>query len=142
MAGVLADRELIAGASVTTEFALATPADEADLRALLRRSAMPGAVRVAFTREPDYAAGQGLAGADDRTVIARCGGRLAGVGRCSLHTLHRNGAAQRIGYLGELRVAPETPRAAHVIRDGYDFMRATLTANGADGLVLGRASHE
>ena len=37
------------------------PEDDAALRALLRASVVPGAVRVAFTREPRYAAGEGLA---------------------------------------------------------------------------------
>src|SRR5690606_34399488 len=55
MAGALAPGELIAArASARDGFALATHEDDADLRALLRRSAMPGAIRVAFTREPSY----------------------------------------------------------------------------------------
>lgn len=133
MAGTTADRELIAASPAVAEFALATPADEAAVRALLRRSVMPGAVRVAFTREPDYGAGEGLAGAEDRTVICRHSGRLVGVGRCSTHTLHRNGAACRIAYLGELRLSQDAPHAAKILRDGYAFLRATLASHDADG---------
>ena len=71
MARPLADGELTAVAPAThaTGVALATPADEADVRALLRNTVMPGAVRVAFTREPDYFAGEGLAGAVDRKSV-------------------------------------------------------------------------
>lgn len=95
------------------------PEDDAALRALLRASVVPGAVRVAFTREPRYAAGEGLAGGHDHTVVARRDGALVGVGRCSILPLHRNGQVQRIGYLGELRVVPGTSRAVRLLRAGY-----------------------
>jgi len=113
--------------------ALATPADDAEMRALLRRSEMRAVVRVAFTREPDYFAGAGLAGAVDHTVVHRSEGRLDGIARLSLHILHRNGVPRRIGYLGELRLAPETPRSTRVLRDGYDFIRTLLGAGGVSG---------
>jgi len=135
MARPLADGELTAVAPAThaTGVALATPADEADVRALLRNTVMPGAVRVAFTREPDYFAGEGLAGAVDRTTIIRAAGRADAMGRLSLHTLHRNGAVRRIGYLGELRLAPDVPNAVRRLRDGYAFLRDHFIADGADG---------
>jgi hypothetical protein len=41
-----------------SSFALATPADDVELRALMQRTPMDGAIRVAFTREPDYFAGR------------------------------------------------------------------------------------
>ncbi|HSP99149.1 MAG TPA: hypothetical protein VL049_18155, partial [Candidatus Dormibacteraeota bacterium] len=85
---------------------LAGTEDDEELRALLRRSPTPGAVRVAFTREPRYSAAEGLAGATDYTVVHRDRGRLDAIGRLSAHRLHRNAAPIRIGYLGELRVAP------------------------------------
>jgi hypothetical protein len=88
----------------------------------MRRSVMPGAVRIAFTREPDYFASDGLAGADDVTVVARRGEAVVGSGRCSIYPLARNGMPARIGYLGLLRVTDSTREAARLIREGYELL--------------------
>jgi hypothetical protein len=113
-----------------TEFALAQPDDDAELRALLRRSVIPGAVRIAFTREPNYFGDAGLAGRDDVTLTARRAGQLVGMGRCSVHTLFRNGRPRRIGYLGELRVDPRLPATPRMLRDGYQFLSRHVSADG------------
>lgn len=129
MAGSVAARELNA-ASVgrgvadraggrATEVSLATPDDDAGLRALLRRVVMPGPIRVAFTREPAYAAGEGVAGAEDFTVVARTAGQVVGLGRLGVRAHCRNGEVQRVGYLGELRVAPGTAETPRLLRDGF-----------------------
>lgn len=128
MAGRAAFSELTAAPA--TEFSLAGHDDDAELRALLRRSVIPGAVRVAFTREPDYFAGEGLAGNEDNTLLARRDGQLVGMGRCSVNTLHRNGTPRRIGYLGELRVDPGTPATPRMLRSGYEFLARHVTADG------------
>jgi hypothetical protein len=83
---------------------------------------MPGSVRIAFTREPDYFAGDGLAGADDVTIVARRNGAVVGSGRCSIYPLARNGESCRIGYLGLLRVADATRQAATLLREGYELL--------------------
>lgn len=114
-------------------FALAGARDDAEMRALLRRSVMPGAVHVAFTREPDYFAGVGLAGAVDRTLVHRRDAQLDGVARLSTHTLHRNGFARRIGYFGELRLAPDAAHSARILRDGYSRLREFVQADALDG---------
>lgn len=127
MAGIAAASELTAAAA--PEVALASPADDAALRALLRRVVMPGAVRVAFTREPAFAAGDGVAGADDFTVVARHNECVLGLGRLAIRALHRNGEVQRVGYLAELRTAPGTPETPRLIRNG--FARLADVAAGA-----------
>lgn len=131
MAGSLALRELSDAA--TTTIALARESDEADIRALLRQSVVPGAVRVAFTREPDYRAGAGLAGAEDHTVVSRRDGALVGLGRASVRTLHRNGQLQRIGYLSELRITAGTTASARMLRDGYALLSEELDRARVDG---------
>jgi hypothetical protein len=88
----------------------------------MRESVIPGAVRVAFTREPDYFAADGLAGAEDVTVVARREGRVVGTGRCSIYRLMRNGVQRRIGYLGLLRVAEGTRESARLLREGYELL--------------------
>jgi hypothetical protein len=122
------------GATVPTDgVRLATPADDAALRALLRRAVMPGAVQVAFTREPSYAAGQGVAGATDATVVWQRDGALTAMGRCSVRTLHRNGTPTRVAYLGELRFDPTRPTSARGMRDGYAALAEFAAAAGAEG---------
>lgn len=113
-------------------FALASTDDDADVRALLRRMVMPGAVSVAFTREPDYFAGEGLAGAHDRTLVHRHDGRLEGVARLSTNTLHRSGHAARLGYLGELRMAPDASHRAQILRDGYACLHEYVQEEALD----------
>ena len=78
-----------ADVTILDGFALAETRDDAEVRALLRRSVMPGAVHVAFTREPDYFAGEGLAGAVDRTLVHRRDARLDGVARLRQRRRHR-----------------------------------------------------
>lgn len=112
---------------------LATSADDAALRQLLRRSVIPGAVRVAFTREPAYAAGSGIAGAADATVIAERDGQLTAMGRCSVHTLHRNGLPRRVAYLGELRFDPAAPTSVRGMREGYAVLAEAAARAGAEG---------
>jgi radical SAM superfamily enzyme YgiQ (UPF0313 family) len=118
--GTAVVRELNRGAAArVTCVSHLQPHEEGELRQLLRRAVLPGHVRVAFTREPNYFAGEQLAGASDHTVVARVNGAMVGVGRCSVHTLYRNGAPQRIGYLGELRVTEGTPGSVRILRDGF-----------------------
>lgn len=120
MAGTAALGEL--SEAPPTGLSLAQPADDAPLRALLRRSVLPGPVRVALTREPCYAAGEGLAGAEDTTLVSRRDGRIAGIGRCSVNTLMLDGRASRVGYLAELRVVPGSPGAPRMLREGYEYL--------------------
>jgi hypothetical protein len=127
VARTAADGEL----TVTSDLALARGVDDEELRALLRKAVLPGAVRVAFTREPDYFAGEGLAGSADITLVARQDDRLVGMGRCSVNTLYRNGTPHRVAYLGELRVDPGATKSAALLRDGYAFL--VRHAGEADG---------
>ncbi len=119
-------------AAVSPGFALATANDDAEVRALLRRSVLPGAVNVAFTREPNYFAGEGLAGARDHTVVHRREGVLDGVARLSIHTLQRNQHPATIGYLGELRIAPNAAHSAQMLRDGYTCLHELVQTNHVD----------
>ena len=98
--------------------AMADRGDDENLRRLLRTSVTPGSVRLAFTREPDFFATDGLAGADV-TVVARRDGRVVGSGRCSVYQLTRNAIPRRIGYLSALRVLDQTPESARLLREGF-----------------------
>lgn len=109
-------------------FARATAVDEADLRGLLRATPTAGALRLGFVREPDYFAGEGLAGGDDHTIIARRDGRLVCMGRCSTRTVYLNGEPRRAGYLGELRMAAGEGRSLEILRAGYRFFHDVASA--------------
>ena len=50
---------------------LATPADEVDLRRLLRENPMPGTISVTFEREPDYFIGAWVEGPFQQTILGR-----------------------------------------------------------------------
>lgn len=115
------------------EFAVAKLADEAELRALLRATpTRGGAVSLGFEREPDYLKGEGVAGANDTTIVARRGGRVVCMGRCSRRTMYVGGERRVAGYLGELRLAPDTRGGLAVLCAGYGFF-ARHEATRAEG---------
>lgn len=135
MAGTPVAGDVSATARVgrTGGYALAGAADEAELRALLRCAPMAGAVRLAFTREPDYFAADGLAGACDRTLIHRDEAGISGVARLSAQRLHAGGKLRRIGYLSELRLAPEARARTRLLRGGYAELQRHARALALEG---------
>jgi hypothetical protein len=107
------------------EVRLATAADEPDLRALVGAVAMPGAVAVRFAREPDYFLGTTVMGEPCDVVVARdrATGVLAGCACRAERLAFVNGAPERLGYLGQVRVA-EGYRGAGLLALGARLMRA------------------
>jgi hypothetical protein len=105
------------------DYRLATPADDADLRRLLREQAMPGWVSLTMTREPDYFAAAARPPGQEWSVIARddatAGHTAVGMYHCRAHAVHWNGAPRTLGYLGGLRVTPAYRHRLRVLRDGY-----------------------
>ncbi len=85
---------------------LASAADDAGVRRLVRSQAMPGRVRLSFCREPDFSLGCAVTGDDYRVLVARSvpGNDVVGVACRSTRRVFVNGREQRIGYLGQLRV--------------------------------------
>ncbi|MFN2323572.1 MAG: hypothetical protein ABR510_11515, partial [Trueperaceae bacterium] len=85
----------------------ATAADESDLRALVGSVAMPGAVAVRFAREPDYFLGTTIMGDPCDVVVARdrSSGALAGFACRAERSAFANGVEERLGYVGQIRVA-------------------------------------
>jgi hypothetical protein len=132
MAGAVAAGAVTAQAGTVR---LATAADDAGLRALLRRSVVPGAVRVAFTREPSYEAGAGVADADDATVLFERDGGVVAMGRCSTRAVYRNGVVRRIGYLAELRADPAARVSGRALREGFGRLAERAAQAGAEGFV-------
>jgi hypothetical protein len=84
---------------------LAAKEDDRGIRDLLARESLPGRIRVAFTREPDFVSGCAVTGDDCRVLVARTAdGHVVGVACRSTRPVFLNGREQRIGYLGQLRI--------------------------------------
>lgn len=105
------------------EYRPATPADDADLRRLLRANAMPSWVTMSLEREPSFFAGANRFGID-HAFIARRNGEAAGMYVGSEHEVHVNGLPARIGYLGGLRIDPAFRHSLRNLRDGFASIRA------------------
>jgi len=102
-------------------FALASRADDAEIRRLLRETPMPGRITLSFEREPDYFRETDLPGVEQRTIIAREGGRVVCAGSCAIRSRFLNGQTRRVGYLGGLRLAASHAGRFDLLRRGYRF---------------------
>lgn len=105
-------------------YRLATPTDDADLRALLRENAMPGWIHMALTREPDFFAGSQLFGTE-QAIIAREQTAHQAVGMCTYarQPVHCNGQSAELGYLGGLRIAHAWRQRLRIVRQGFEAVR-------------------
>jgi hypothetical protein len=105
--------------------ALASAADDAGVRRLVRDQTMPGRVRLAFCREPDFSIGCAVTGDDSRILVARSvpDGDVVGVACRSIRRVFLNGRARRIGYLGQLRV-DQRYRGRWLVSRGFAMLEA------------------
>jgi len=111
--------------SAEFELRLADRADESDIRALVGSVAMPGDVAVRFAREPDYFLGTTIMGEPCDVVVARrsADGALAGVACRGEQAAYLGGEPTRVGYVGQIRIAPWArgrglvTRGARLLRD-------------------------
>lgn len=110
-------------ACLPVRFAVATRADDAAIRRLLRENPMRGAVSVGFEREPGYFRGADLAGGVDQTIVAHDGARLVCMGRCTDRECWVDGRETRVGYLAELRLDAAARGRFGILRWGYEFFR-------------------
>ena len=84
---------------------IATPADDASIRALLRRHAIPGRITISYERDPDFSIGCRATGDEVVVLVARDETRnIVAVACKSEREVFVNGSAMRLGYLGQLRI--------------------------------------
>jgi hypothetical protein len=104
---------------------LASAADDEGVRRLLRTQAMPGRVRLAFCREPDFSIGCAVTGEDHQILVARSGDtdEVVGVACRSVRRVFMNGRQQRIGYLGQLRI-DDRYRGRWLVSRGFAMLAA------------------
>jgi hypothetical protein len=105
--------------------ALASAADDAGVRQLVRSQAMPGRVRISFCREPDFSTGCAVTGDEYQILVARSvpDGEVVGVACRSVRRVFLNGRERRIGYLGQLRV-DERYRGRWLVSRGFAMLEA------------------
>jgi len=119
---------------VSVAFSVATPGDDAALRALLANSAMPGRIRIRLEREPDYFAGCAAMGPFTQVLVARDSGRVVGLACRAVRPMYINGIREDVGYLGQLRVDPSYQGRSLVAR-GFAMLRELHADGRARGYV-------
>jgi hypothetical protein len=121
-----------AGARADVRFELATRADDAEIRRLLRENSMPGRIAISLEREPDASIGAAIEGDVHHTIVARdrSTGRLIAMGSVSVRERFVNGQPTRVGYLGQLRLDHRCRGRTSVIRRGYQFFHELHSSLG------------
>jgi hypothetical protein len=117
-------------------FELASEADDPELRSILAQTPMPGAISVAFGREPSYFQAAVVEGRFRQVMVVRdeTSGQLVGVGSRSVSVRYVNGRPTPIGYLSNLRLLEEH-RGQRLLARGYEFLR-DLHQDGRTPLYL------
>ena len=117
-------------------FELAGEADDRQLRSILAQTPMPGAVSVAFGREPSYFHAAVVEGRFRQVVVVRdeTSRQVAGVGSRSVSMRYVNGQPTPVGYLSNLRLLSEHRGQGLLVR-GYKFLHR-LHQDGRTPLYL------
>jgi len=106
------------------QFSLASSSDDAQLRARMRLDRMEGDIAISFRREPSYFAAAKLHG--DSVEVIKCvdtaSDEIIGLGNRSTLDAFVDGKKQRIGYLSDLRGAPQY-RKGMLLARGYQYLR-------------------
>jgi len=101
---------------------VASPEHDAVLRQLAASTSMPGWIRLAYAREPDFFHAVGVQGSFNQVILAMENDAAMGMGCRSIRPLYVNGRATAFGYLHGLRALPEARRVGGLAR-GYHFLR-------------------
>jgi hypothetical protein len=101
---------------------VATAADDAGLRDLVRREPVAGRITIAYEREPDFFLGCRVLDDAPAVLVARADdGGVVGVACRSTREVHVNGTPTRLGYIGQLRVDRDY-RGRWLLGRGYDLL--------------------
>ncbi len=99
----------------------ARPEDDPGLRQLLSRRAMGGLIRLTLEREPSIWHAAAVEGERHHTVVARerATGKILGMGSRVVRSVWLDGERVNMGYLAQLRLAPELRAGRHLLAAGY-----------------------
>lgn len=107
---------------MSTRIELATHEDEAELRKLLVKTAMPGVIRLSYGREPHFFNSLDVLGKYNQITVARnVTGNIVGFGIRSLKSMYINGGIQQIGYLSNLRIEKKY-RGKLLLAKGFKYL--------------------
>jgi hypothetical protein len=132
MAGTLLERELTAPQTDRLSFSIATEADDAEIRRLLRETPMRSRISLSFEREPSFFADPNFPSETRQTIVARNCGRLVCVGSCAIRPRFVNGKPRMVGYLGGLRLDAGSAGRFGILRRGYNLFRQLQQEAPAD----------
>jgi hypothetical protein len=106
-------------------FAPALPADEAEIRRLLRENPIGGAYPISLEREPHGFGGPDLAGESTCFILARetAEGRAIGLCERVVRRAYVDGEERLLPYLGALRIATSHRRRIAILKGGFAALR-------------------
>lgn len=115
--------------SAAVTFERAGPAQEHEVRAILREVPLGGAWSIALAREPDGLGGPHLPGERQDIIIARDSASGAPVGLCErvVRPAWVGGKVVDLPYLGALRIVPSHRHRISVLRGGFVTLRDQCT---------------
>lgn len=114
---------------------LAQPRHEPALRAIIAGQEMPGWIRMAYGREPDFFHGLGVEGPFQQAMVyTDRDGAVQGMATRAVKPAWIDGEPAPLGYLGGLRIRPAVRRGMGLVR-GFRLLRE-LHGDGRCGFYL------
>jgi len=115
-----------AASTTGVRFEEATPADDAAIRRLLRRTPMPGDVTIGYEREPSFVRSLKPMGTETQVTVGRPTDdpeRVVALGCRTLREAFVDGEPRCVEYLSQMRVDPEY-RGQDLVEQGFRQIRA------------------
>jgi hypothetical protein len=121
---------------MSSNYELAQPSDDTDLRAILRASPFAGSISLSLEREPSYFLAASIEGAFHQTLALRDShtNEIIGMGDRSIRSRWLNGRVQEVGYFSGLRGREKYRQglaAARFLGKGFEGMHALHLDNCA-----------
>jgi hypothetical protein len=107
---------------------VATQSDSAELCRLIRQVPLPGALSLAYGRDPDYFAGLDVEGRVNQVAIVRSSGVITTAAIRSIRRVYVDGHTMNLGYLHALRTLDAYRKRGHFAR-GFLFVRSLHDAD-------------
>lgn len=120
-------------------FRLANQSDDPQLRKLMRETIVPGHIRIAYSREPDFF--EAYRDIDDsiQVIVAEDNDQISGVACRSVRNLLVDGKPSSVGYLSGLRLKPSVQNST-TLAHGYAYLK-TLHADKRTPVYLTTIIH-
>jgi len=119
-------------------FTIAGPADEAEIRRILRENPLGGGWQISLEREPDGLGGPHVPDERQVLVLARDPESGVAIGLCErlVRPAWVNGERRMMPYLGALRIAPSHRHRLAILRGGFATLREQAELPDECGFAL------